>query len=367
MSIANMMTMHLNLNINNIKHSSLVFLFVVFSFTPGCSTPKIQPPSGISQTPILESNQFISDDGYRLPLTRYWPHLPEYADPKGIVIALHGFNDYSKAFEGMCQYFVSRDMACVSYDQRGFGDTEMTGIWPQAGRLQKDLHIIIELLHEQNPELPIFLAGESMGGAVILTAISDSSAILDKGIQGAILYAPAVWARSTQPWYQKFVLWVLVHTFPSWTPTGMSLDIQATDNIEALKAMGQDDKIIKATRIDTIYGLIDLMDAALLASKDVSINTLVLYGEKDEIIPKKPTCEMLQHMRSVDKNVRFKHYPDGYHMLTRDLQANRVFEDSLVWMSAFQLESQRENLLEIDQFQSEKLSKENPIGYCDEL
>jgi acylglycerol lipase len=358
--------MTMQLNINNIKHSGLVLVFTGISFLFGCSAPKTQLPSGISQTPKLERNQFISDDGYRLPITRYWPHSPEYAAPKGIVIALHGFNDYSKAFEGMCQYFVSRDMACVAYDQRGFGDTEMVGIWPQVGRLQKDLHAIIELLHQQNPELPIFLVGESMGGAVILTAISDSSLILDKGVQGAILYAPAVWARSTQPWYQKFVLWVLVHTFPDWTPTGMNLDIQATDNIAALRAMGQDDKIIKATRIDTIYGLIDLMDAALLASKDVSINTLVLYGEKDEIIPKAPTCEMLQQMRSIDQNVRFKHYPDGYHMLTRDLQANRVFADSLMWMSDFQLENQREKMLGIDQFQSEKLSKENTIRYCEE-
>jgi hypothetical protein len=88
--------MSMQLNINNIKHSGLILLFTGISFLFGCSTPKTQPPSGISQAPKLERNQFISDDGYRLPITRYWPHSPEYAAPKGIVIALHGFNDYSK-------------------------------------------------------------------------------------------------------------------------------------------------------------------------------------------------------------------------------------------------------------------------------
>ena len=56
-------------------------------------------------------------------------------------------------------------------------------------------------------------------------------------IEGAILLAPAVWARHTQPWYQRWLLWLAVHTVPSWRPTGEGLEIQATDNIEALREM----------------------------------------------------------------------------------------------------------------------------------
>lgn len=357
------------LNIVNKIPYRLIFIVIAVSFFSGCSSLKTQPASGISQPPKLEHNQFISDDGYRLPVSRYWPR----SAPKGIVIALHGFNDYSKSFKAMCEYYVFRNMACVAYDQRGFGDTAMIGIWPEAGRLQKDLQLFVELVHAQNPELPIFLVGESMGGAVILTAMSDSGLVLDKGVQGVILYAPAVWARSTQPWYQPLLLWILVHTVPDWTPTGKGLGIQATDNITALRAMGRDDKIIKAARIDTLYGLIDLMDAALLASKDVSVDLLVLYGENDEIIPKQPTCEMLQKMRLIDQDIIFKHYPEGYHMLSRDLQAERVFKDSFAWMSDLQLTSQLEvedqlgSVLKIEQLKLGKLSKASPIRFCDNL
>ena len=332
--------------------NKLFFFLGLLTLLAGCSAPQTQPDSGIRQMPELTSHEFIAEDGYRLPIVRYWPDGKRV--PKGIVLALHGFNDYSKAFEGMCGYFVERGMACIAYDQRGFGATDMLGVWPQAGRLQKDLQVLIKQLHQKNPDLPIYLVGESMGGAVIMTAMSDESLSLEQYVSGVLLYAPAVWARSTQPWYQQLSLWLAVHTFPGWMPTGEGLGVQASDNIEALRAMGRDEKVIKATRIDTIYGLTNLMDAALLASKDVRVQTLVLYGEKDEVIPKKPTCEMLHSMKNLEQNIVFIHYSEGYHMLSRDLQAERVFEDSLAWMSG--------NI----SFNEYALKKAHALAYCNE-
>ena len=320
--------------------------------TAGCSTAKTQPNSGTKQTPELSKNEFIAEDGYKLPITRFWPNTL----PNGIVVALHGFNDYSKAFDGMCQYFVLKNLGCIAYDQRGFGGTESFGLWPKKGRLQKDLYLIVKQIRQQYPQQPIFLIGESMGGAVIMTTMADTRFSLAKEIEGTVLYAPAVWARSTQPWYQEASLWLAVHTFPDWKPTAKGLGIKATDNIDALRKMGRDDKVIKATRIDTLYGLTNLMDAALLASKDVSVRTLVLYGDKDEVVPKKPTCEMLETMKLVDEDIAFINYTEGYHMLSRDLQAERVFNDSYEWIINSNVEE--------NSFKSMMLRKDEPISYC---
>lgn len=317
-----------------------------------CSTAKTQPSSGIKKTVVLSKTEFIAEDGYRLPITRLWPDTL----PDGIVIALHGFNDYSKAFDGMCQYFVLKNMACITYDQRGFGGTESVGLWPEKGRFQKDLYLMVRQIRQQHPQQPIFLVGESMGGAVIMTTMADARFSLADEIDGTLLFAPAVWARSTQPWYQQVSLWLAVHTFPSWKPTAKGLGIQATDNIDALRAMGRDDKVIKATRIDTLYGLTNLMDAALLASKDISVRTLVLYGDKDEVIPKKATCEMLEAMSLVDEHVAFINYSDGYHMLSRDLQAERVFHDSYEWII--------NDTIDRNNFKFMALGKAELVSYC---
>jgi acylglycerol lipase len=61
---------------------------------------------------------------------------------------------------------------------------------------------------------------------------------------------------------------------------------------------------------------------------------LMLYGEKDEIIPKKPTYAFLQKFLATDaagKTVAF--YKQGYHMLLRDLQAPTAWKDIAEWIS----------------------------------
>lgn len=292
-----------------------------------CSGPQLQPDSTLRVKPVLSSHFAVAADGYRLPITESFPEQPAQA----LVIALHGFNDYSHAFAGMCESLLKHHIACVAYDQRGFGGSEHVGFWPQPGRMQQDLATLVQLYGARYPGLPIFLAGESMGGAVIITAMSET-ADWQQRVSGLILFAPAVWARSTQPWYQQFALWLTVNTVPGWTPTGRGLGRIATDNIEALRAMGRDPKVIKATRIDAVYGLTNLMDQALTNVVSLKHPTLYLYGEKDQIIPKGATCTALDNMLNAGTGFDFKLYQNGYHMLTRDLQAETVFTDVARWI-----------------------------------
>ena len=102
-----------------------------------------------------------------------------------------------------------------------------------------------------------------------------------------------------------------------------------------LRTMGRDPWVIKATRVETIYGLTDLMDAAFNSATSLHGNTLMLYGEKDEIIPKESTYAFLRQFLAEDvtkKTVAI--YQHGYHMLLRDLQAPTVWKDIVAWINA---------------------------------
>jgi acylglycerol lipase len=312
-----------------------IFVLVVSALLQSCVSAMAQ--SGVAtvrdNNARLLDDYLLAGDGYRLPYTLLSPE----SGAKAIVIALHGFNDYSRAFEGMCQYLVAESISCLAYDQRGFGGTKGLGIWQSADAMRSDLKDYVTQVSQRYPQLPIFLVGESMGGAVIMSALAKDEEFFERRVAGTVLLAPAVWARSTQPWYQRWALWLAVHTFPSWSPTGAGLEIQATDNIEALRRMSRDEKVIKETRIDSIYGLTNLMDEALASSSLIRGPALVLYGELDEVIPKLPTCRMLASMDFRSQRVTFKTYSKGYHMLSRDLQAETLFSDMVAWMRGLEL------------------------------
>ncbi|MDX2486886.1 MAG: alpha/beta hydrolase, partial [Gammaproteobacteria bacterium] len=133
--------------------------------------------------------------------------------------------------------------------------------------------------------------------------------------------------------WQTVPLRLLAHTLPELTVTGEGLEIHPSDNVEMLGELGRDPLIIKATRIDALYGLTDLMEAALVNSEALKMPALILYGEHDEIIPPKPFCQMLNNLPDrAASHWRLMLYPNGYHMLSRDLQGETVIQDMLTWI-----------------------------------
>ncbi|WP_411727087.1 lysophospholipase [Methyloglobulus sp.] len=289
--------------------------------------PMIYPPGSKNSSAQLTDNLYRTKDGASLPLRQWLPKT----EPKAVIIALHGFNDYSHFFDRPGTYFSAQGIACFAYDQRGFGAAPKRGLWAGIPAYTDDLRILVRLVKHRYPRQPIYVLGESMGGAVIITAIGQVGI---PEVEGVILAAPALWARQTMPWYQTSLLWVLAHSFPWLRLSGDGVGVKASDNIEMLRELGRDPLIIKKTRIEAIYGLTDLMDAAFDSADQLRANTLILYGENDEIIPKKPTYDFLQRFLSSDrerKTVAF--YPQGYHMLLRDLQAPIAWEDIAAWIN----------------------------------
>lgn len=303
-------------------------VLILLSTAVGCSiSPQQENVSVSPREPSLFDDHAVMNDGYELPLQRWQPA----SKPTAVVLALHGFNDYRNAFTGVGPYLAARDIVTYAYDQRGFGATARRGFWAGTDRMVADARTMVELLRAEHPGLPIYLLGESMGGAVSIATAGEAAA--SELVDGVVLVAPAVWARQTMPWYQRWALAVARAVAPEWRPTGHGLKRQASDNIDMLRALGRDPLVIKETRIETVAGLADLMDAALATTPRLNTRTLVLYGERDEIVPKLPTCRMLQ---TLPDNVDWKLglYPGGYHMLTRDLNGEQVIADIATWILA---------------------------------
>ena len=300
---------------------------ILLLFLGACSHPHLQVRPDIpGDHTRLNSESVVMSDRYVLPM-KTWRATGE---TRAVVLALHGFNDYSNAFDTVGQSFEDDSITTYAIDQRGFGETEQRGIWPGGDIMQSDLVATVRLLCDKHSGLPIFLLGESMGGAVILSALQQ---LEQTCIQGVILLAPAVWGWQTMPWYQTIPLRMLAHIIPAKTLTGDGLDITPSDNDDMLRALGRDPLIIKGSRIDAIYGLTDLMEDALVNGSALEIPALILYGEHDEIIPPKPFCRLLNNLPDQDaSHWRLVLYADGYHMLTRDLQAEVVIRDMLTWI-----------------------------------
>ena len=309
------------------RRSGLTFTLAMLLVLAGCA-PRVVASGPADTVPHMTDDSFIAVDGARLPMRRWLP----VDKPRAVIVAVHGFNDYGNAFAMPGPWFAERGIAAVAYDQRGFGAAPHHGLWAGATAMTGDLGAITAAVASQHPGIPLYLLGDSMGGAVVMTALAGKD---PPATAGAILVAPAVWGRATMPVYQRAALWLAAHTVPWLTLSGRGLKRRASDNIEMLRALGRDPLIIKATRIDVLWGLTNLMDDALAAAPKLTAPALILYGRNDEIIPPEPVTRMLDSIPA-DARVRQQvtYYDSGWHMLLRDLGREAVWRDILSWIDA---------------------------------
>jgi alpha-beta hydrolase superfamily lysophospholipase len=291
--------------------------------------PAAAPPGPPSTAPAMAQGTFVMQDGMRLPY-RAW--LPE-GEPWAVVLALHGFNDSRDAWELPAPEFAAAGVALYAPDQRGFGATTARGLWPGADALADDAQMMAALLRARHPGARLVLMGESMGGAVLMHLATRGAAL---AVDGLVLLAPAVWGRAAMNWFMQGGLWFVATFVPGMTvsrPPALVVRVVASDNIEALRALGRNPLTIRATRFDTLRGLVDLMDLALAAApRFPDMPALFLYGAKDTIIPAAATRTLWAQLPR--GQVRRSYYPNGYHLLPRDLGRAVPIGDILAWLRA---------------------------------
>jgi len=301
------------------RQNAVVLIFLLLY---ACA-PALAPHGSGSDVPLVEQDVFVTRDGLRLPL-RHW----DAARPIAIVVALHGMSDYSQAFDLPGPWWAAHGISVYAYDQRGFGGAPNPGLWAGAPAMRNDLDDIVAALHAKFHGIPVYALGESMGGAVVLTALASSG---PPAVDGVILVAPAVWSRNDMPLSYRVVLWIGAHMLPAMHVSGEGLHILATDNLDVLRHLAHDPLYQHAARVDQVYGLVRLMDEARHAPQKISRHPpiLFLYGGNDQVIPAEPTEAIA---KALDGSTTVIRYPDGYHMLLRDLEAEPRWYDVLQWI-----------------------------------
>jgi acylglycerol lipase len=279
--------------------------------------PVARPRRGL---PALHDDALIAGDGVRLPLISWQPQ-----EPAAIMLGLHGYGDYRRAFRLAGPWLAARRIALFAYDQRGFGETESRGRWPGAGELIQDLVEAVLVLRERYPALPLYVLGESMGGSVALAGLAQGEVV---GVDRLILAAPAVRGRVPLRELHDLALRLGVLALP-WL--AVALRRGASPWLEPGEAarLADDPLILRQISVSAYDGLIELANQA---SDDPAVAmppTLLLYGELDATIPRIAIDDLLLRHDSLTTML----YPERHHLLLHEKRADAVLEDCLAWLA----------------------------------
>jgi acylglycerol lipase len=278
--------------------------------------PLARPRRGI---PVLHEDALIAGDGFRLPLISWQPK-----DPAAVMLGLHGYGDYRRAFRLAGPWLAARRIALFAYDQRGFGETQSRGRWPGTAELIQDLAEAVLLLRERHPTLPLYVIGESMGGSVALAGMGQGKVV---GADRLILAAPAVRGQVPLRELHDLALRLGALALP-WLAIALRRGARPWLEPGEAARLADDPLILREISVSAYDGLIELANRASDDPATPLPPSLLLYGELDATIPRVAIDDLaLRH-----DNVTTKLYPERHHLLLHEKDADAVFADCLTWL-----------------------------------
>ena len=267
----------------------------------------------------LRYGAFAASDGEQIPY-RLW--LPRH--PKAAILLLHGCCDYSGAFDSVGAKLARAGYAALAYDQRGFGATPSRGTWATEDRLARDVGDAAAFLRNRiSHDLPLFVIGESMGGAVALHAAARG---LDAA--GLVLVAPGALASPERRSLYAWILYGARKLVGEAELVVERLDSSELSAADAIRLLG-DPMVMRSISTAMLDGVIALAYSAVEAARRVTVPTLTMVGRKDDLLRRECILELHNNLAGPKA---WADIEGGPHLLLHWTRGNEVLRTARRWI-----------------------------------
>ncbi|KAM9475262.1 monoglyceride lipase [Clarias gariepinus] len=281
-------------------------------------------PQGV---PYSELPHIVNADGQHL-FCRYWE--PE-GPAKALVFVVHGAGEHCSLYDDVAHILTQHSLYVFAHDHVGHGQSEGERMNIKNFQIYiRDCLQHVDLIRARYPNLPIFILGHSMGGAIsILTACERP-----QDFTGVVLIGPMIqMSQETATPFKVFVAKVLNHMAPN-------LCIGSIDP----KFVSRDPKQVQKYESDELvyHGGIRVSFAMQMMAASNRIETelpniawpfFILHGSDDKLCDIRGSHLMHDQAKSTDKKIKV--YDGAYHALHHDLPetAELVLQDVITWIT----------------------------------
>ena len=258
-----------------------------------------------------------SFDGMKLYLNKEVPDLA-----KAVVVIVHGLCEHQGRYDYLAENLHKAGIGTYRFDHRGHGRSEGERTYfSDFNELLDDTNGVVDQAIAENPDIPVFLMGHSMGGFTValygakypdkkLKGIITSGALTHDNI-GMITSVP----EGLDPHIQLPNTLTVGHTLCSVT--------------EVVEGYAKDPYNSRTFTTGLCYALRDGLKWFAEKEGEFSYPVLMLHGEKDGLVSVKDTYTFFAAAASRDRQMKI--YGNLFHEIFHEYCRDEVIGDVLAW------------------------------------
>jgi alpha-beta hydrolase superfamily lysophospholipase len=244
-----------------------------------------------------------------------------------VVVIAHGAGEHSGRYGHVAERLVREGYAVYALDHRGHGRSAgPRALIDRMDNAVADLDTLVLLATGEQPGLPVFLLGHSMGGTVSLCyALRHQDRL-----QALALTGPLAALEAASP-----LVRIAARTLSALTPR---LPVIAVDS----SLVSRDPAVVEAYNADPLvhHGKLPARTVAELGAAiesfparvpEITVPTLILYGTADGLCPTEGSVMLGQRIGATDRTI--KSYPGLYHEILNEPEREQVMDDLCAWLN----------------------------------
>ena len=270
----------------------------------------------------LKSTDFKGEIPHYKLFGRSW----KASNQKAVVCIIHGFGEHVGRYAHVADFLVQNGISCYAIDLPGHGKSS-----GKRGfiRSLQDFILAIDYVYEkaldENPDIPVFLYGHSMGGGIVLRYLLLTSI----PPAGALITSP--WLRlQKNPNALAIVLGRIALNFGFNPVRETKLDPKdLSRDLETGKAYEADELVHHQASLRLYFDLSD--NGTHLMHKEFDFRTPVLlaHGTADKITQYEASTKLAEKHQ---KQIEFKSWPDLRHETHNELNKYEVLRFYTQWI-----------------------------------
>ena len=246
---------------------------------------------------------------------------------RAVVVLLHGVGEHCQRYDHVAERFCARGFRVLGYDRRGHGRSDgKQGVIGSVDQLVADFSQVIALAKTENPGLPVFLYGHSLGAlGVLYYALREKP-----DVKGIIASSPPL-DSGTIPDNQKKLIKLLEPLLPH-LAIPSKLDRNALSRDQAvIDAYSADPLVHDKVSVRLGAHFVNAPEYIFSHINEWCLPLYLAHGTEDRICPIKGSD---QFALAVPIPITYQRWEGLFHETHNEPEKDQVISTMLAWIDA---------------------------------